>query len=520
MPKLTTLSMMQPFSDPIPDEDNFEHDGDGGWPFHNFVEQLIVDMFDPVWEVRHGSVMALREILTHQGACAGVYMLDLSSDDPFSETKEKGLEVTVKREREIDLNMQVPADEIEPNQKRLKVEDSSSPLMVTSTIISASGDDKFDACVKVEDSERNLSAAPTNGELNFSSVKIEPQSCIDGHEDPDMADAKGSCEDNCSMGKMNTLKSLPENCVLMNLVKVTRHSWLKNCEFLQDCAIRFLCVLSLDRFGDYVSDQVVAPIRETCAQALGAVLNVDQNGKFDMGVFWVSNIWLLCDRARIQHEDNIKNMKSQKNSLDDFILDMQVMPMVEDGDHTGVDSEEEPLEHIIEHEKSAAGILCLLKTCHGNEASNLLLTKDVLGIVATLGKVDDDNLSRLLSEYLGIETMLAVVCKTYDGVKALETYGNDGSVSKSSGLHGLGTSIGRHLDGHFQVICLENMRPFHGEFIVCADLVLLISSALMLSQLLLHELRLNQALCKMSGNASKAGCTRIFLNQIRHKGRS
>ena len=25
-------------------------------------------------------------------------------------------------------------------------------------------------------------------------------------------------------------------------------------------------------FGDYVSDQVVAPVRETCAQALGAVL--------------------------------------------------------------------------------------------------------------------------------------------------------------------------------------------------------------------------------------------------------
>ncbi|CAL5435180.1 unnamed protein product [Camellia sinensis] len=202
----------KPFSDPIPDEDNFEHDGDGGWPFHNYVEQLIVDMFVPVWEVCHGSVMALREILTHQGACAGVYMLDLSSDDPFSETKDKG--------REIDLNMQVLADEIEPNLKWPKVEDSSSPLMVTSTIIFASGDDKFDACVKAEDSERNLSAAATNGELNFSFVKIEPQSCIDGHEDPDMAKAKGSCEDNCSIGKMNTLKSLPENCVLMNLVKV------------------------------------------------------------------------------------------------------------------------------------------------------------------------------------------------------------------------------------------------------------------------------------------------------------
>ena len=66
--------------------------------------------------------------------------------------------------------------------------------------------------------------------------------------------------------------------------------------------------------------------------------------------------------------------------------------------------------------------------------------------------------ARLLSEYLGIETMLAVVCKTYDGVKALETYENDGSIIKSSGLHGLGTSIGRHLDERFLVICLENLR--------------------------------------------------------------
>lgn len=29
------------------DEDNFEHDGDGRWRFHSFVEQLILDMFDP-----------------------------------------------------------------------------------------------------------------------------------------------------------------------------------------------------------------------------------------------------------------------------------------------------------------------------------------------------------------------------------------------------------------------------------------------------------------------------------------
>jgi TATA-binding protein-associated factor len=41
---------------------------------------------------------------------------------------------------------------------------------------------------------------------------------------------------------------------------------------LEDLAVRLLCVFALDRFGDFVSDQVVAPVRETCAQALGTVL--------------------------------------------------------------------------------------------------------------------------------------------------------------------------------------------------------------------------------------------------------
>lgn len=43
-------------------------------------------------------------------------------------------------------------------------------------------------------------------------------------------------------------------------------------QWLEDAALRLLCVLALDRFGDFVSDQVVAPVRETCAQVLGAVI--------------------------------------------------------------------------------------------------------------------------------------------------------------------------------------------------------------------------------------------------------
>jgi TATA-binding protein-associated factor len=46
----------------------------------------------------------------------------------------------------------------------------------------------------------------------------------------------------------------------------------RNAEYLEDLTLRCTCVFLLDRFGDYVSDQVVAPIRESVSQLLGATL--------------------------------------------------------------------------------------------------------------------------------------------------------------------------------------------------------------------------------------------------------
>ena len=45
-----------------------------------------------------------------------------------------------------------------------------------------------------------------------------------------------------------------------------------NDRWLNDLACRLCCVFMLDRFGDYISDNVVAPIRETVGQTLGALL--------------------------------------------------------------------------------------------------------------------------------------------------------------------------------------------------------------------------------------------------------
>lgn len=45
---------------------------------------------------------------------------------------------------------------------------------------------------------------------------------------------------------------------------------LLNQRWLEDMAIRLVSVCALDRFGDYRSDNVVAPVREASARALGA----------------------------------------------------------------------------------------------------------------------------------------------------------------------------------------------------------------------------------------------------------
>ncbi|KAH6823556.1 ROOT GROWTH DEFECTIVE 3 [Perilla frutescens var. hirtella] len=261
-----TSNSSKQLTDIISDEESFENDGDGGWPFQTFVEQLLVDMFDPVWEVRHGSIMALREILTYQGASAGILIPEVSCRSlSVSNLKVEDNDTTIKREREIDLNLQVPLDESEPILKRPKIEDAAFP-------ISESSNADLEICMKV-DEEGPILTAGANGEVDINFVKVESQPGIESayHSINDATEVKECCEGNESLEKMNILESLPQNSELMNFANDARNSWLRNCEFLQDCAIRFLCVLSLDRFGDYVSDQVVAPVRETCAQALGAV---------------------------------------------------------------------------------------------------------------------------------------------------------------------------------------------------------------------------------------------------------
>ncbi|KAF8783592.1 hypothetical protein HU200_000532 [Digitaria exilis] len=250
------------------DEDNPEYNENGRWPFQQFVDQLILDMFDPIWEVRHGTIMALREILMHQGACAGVYFPDLSLPSAILDGKTNF--DSLKMAHGIDLNEDVPHEHLEPALKRHKKEPNPSKfsyLDYDTEMVNG------DSSSKTEADLSNMRTVST-GELSSAHVKVEPELCVDDSTDPSKGDS--SCkplpEKLNSISNPSSLMHVPENPKFMKLMKLAKYSYMKNWEFLQDCAIRFLCVLSLDRFGDYVSDQVVAPVRETCAQALGVVL--------------------------------------------------------------------------------------------------------------------------------------------------------------------------------------------------------------------------------------------------------
>ncbi|KAK1369997.1 hypothetical protein POM88_036089 [Heracleum sosnowskyi] len=125
-----------------------------------------------------------------------------------------------------------------------------------------------------------------------------------------------------------------------------------------------------------------------------------------------------------QHEDIIKFLRTEKNSIDESILNLQVT----------IGKYHASMQPVTEEEEAQS-------------------------------KVDDENLSRLLAEYLGKNNMLALVCKTFHGVQAMESCDREGAINRDSGLHGLGSSVGRTIEGRFLIICLNDLRPYVGKFI-------------------------------------------------------
>jgi len=68
------------------------HTGGERWPFEKVVDQLLVGLFAPAWEVRHGACLGLRELVKLHGASAGRTVgLDSPSNDRANAERLLGL---------------------------------------------------------------------------------------------------------------------------------------------------------------------------------------------------------------------------------------------------------------------------------------------------------------------------------------------------------------------------------------------------------------------------------------------
>lgn len=105
----------------------------------SLLKQPLIPTFLTVWEVRHGSLMALREILSVQATSAGVMAsiveveagseAEVPNDMPVSERKESEKEITAsspRKENMIDLNLDISEED---NGEFKKPKEPSSPML-------------------------------------------------------------------------------------------------------------------------------------------------------------------------------------------------------------------------------------------------------------------------------------------------------------------------------------------------------------------------------------------------------
>ncbi|KAI5064208.1 hypothetical protein GOP47_0020878 [Adiantum capillus-veneris] len=257
----------------VVDEDIVGQTCDGHWPFCNFVEQLLHDIFDSVWEVRHGSMMALREILSIQAGAAAIDIVDFSAEiegDLNIDSNNEDPLPTLQRKNDIDLNVGLVFDEHADFRRRQDELIIQAGKREESEDVQVMKLEQEHVDTLVSDFKDRVCYGSAKAELDLNE-DIKPGQLIDncrGFE----SSRTFFCKETEQQGSDSVILHTSDSSRTLKVYRAAEHAWGCNTEFLQDCAIRFLCVFSLDRFGDYVSDQVVAPVRETCAQVLGAVL--------------------------------------------------------------------------------------------------------------------------------------------------------------------------------------------------------------------------------------------------------
>lgn len=97
------------------------------------------------------------------------------------------------------------------------------------------------------------------------------------------------------------------------------------------------------------------------------------------------------------------------------------------------------------------------------EAGNPLIA-DILGVVCLLASTKDAALSQALAEFIGLENMIAVVCKTNEAASLLIRLNKvDHTIDETWGLYKLMRNQNRNIQGKLRMFILEDMRCYCKE---------------------------------------------------------
>lgn len=100
----------------------------------------------------------------------------------------------------------------------------------------------------------------------------------------------------------------------------------ENSRWLEDVCCRLLCVLVLDRFGDFVGDAVVAPVREAAAMAIAAALSL-MSSELTKLIFERLLRWLSMEQSshwEVRHAAllGVRYVLAVKHNMADDLLTM------------------------------------------------------------------------------------------------------------------------------------------------------------------------------------------------------
>ncbi|CCJ28640.1 unnamed protein product, partial [Pneumocystis jirovecii] len=167
-------------------------------------------------------------------------------------------------------------------------------MCITSTPVSIKNDVPEDSIFSVMSSVKQEDS-PESASSNLQSQT----SCICSIETRSFPSLLGKIRHGAAMGLREIIKIHGKGAGrIIGLSKVENNK--RNKIWLEDVACKLTCIFALDHFGDYISDQVVAPIRESVSQTLGALLvHVDSES--------VQEVYRILYRLVFQQDMNIES---------------------------------------------------------------------------------------------------------------------------------------------------------------------------------------------------------------------